>query len=315
LDYRCAHRGTQLSTGWVEGDAIRCFYHGWKYDGSGQCIEQPAEDAGFCQKIRVGSYPVQEYLGLIFAYLGDGEPPELPRWPEFESGPTQAFSSMWPCNWFHAWENAADNVHGAFVHRPRMESYGLADVPVISGGETDYGLIQIATRKRHRRILHLFMPNIGFRTPWSPPKNQLEGDAGVAWNVPRDDEHVLWFGVDLLSQPDSKKVMTARPKTDDDWIKESEIAEQILAGELRFSDIADPDLATRANIEDYVAQVGQGVYAVRDEREHLGRSDVLLIQLRKVFQRELRALAEGGCLKQWHRNGPLEVSSYLDEAS
>src|SRR5919202_5128287 len=40
--FRCAHRGTQLSTGWVEGDCIRCFYHGWKYDGSGQCVEMPA---------------------------------------------------------------------------------------------------------------------------------------------------------------------------------------------------------------------------------------------------------------------------------
>ena len=36
VDFRCAHRGTQLSTGWVEGDCIRCLYHGWKYDGSGQ---------------------------------------------------------------------------------------------------------------------------------------------------------------------------------------------------------------------------------------------------------------------------------------
>ena len=36
--FRCAHRGTQLSTGWVEGDNLRCFYHGWKYDGSGQCV-------------------------------------------------------------------------------------------------------------------------------------------------------------------------------------------------------------------------------------------------------------------------------------
>src|SRR5207245_5192386 len=32
LAFRCAHRGTQLSTGWVEGDELRCFYHGWKYD-------------------------------------------------------------------------------------------------------------------------------------------------------------------------------------------------------------------------------------------------------------------------------------------
>src|SRR5687767_8435488 len=49
---RCAHRGTQLSTGWVEGDCVRCFYHGWKYDASGQCVEQPAEEAGFARKVK-----------------------------------------------------------------------------------------------------------------------------------------------------------------------------------------------------------------------------------------------------------------------
>src|SRR5262245_26704270 len=49
--FRCAHRGTQLSTGWVEGDNLRCFYHGWLYGPDGQCIEQPAEPEPFCQKI------------------------------------------------------------------------------------------------------------------------------------------------------------------------------------------------------------------------------------------------------------------------
>ncbi|MBM2812247.1 MAG: hypothetical protein HW416_3006, partial [Chloroflexi bacterium] len=72
--FRCAHRGTQLSTGWVEGDDLRCFYHGWKYDGTGQCIEQPAEPEPFCNRIKIRGYPTEEYLGLIFAYFGDGEP-------------------------------------------------------------------------------------------------------------------------------------------------------------------------------------------------------------------------------------------------
>src|SRR5713226_7171098 len=91
--FRCAHRGTQLSTGWVEGDCIRCFYHGWKYDGAGQCVEQPAEDSSFPPKVKIVSYPTEEYLGLIFAYLGDAEhgdtgafrPPPLPRYPDFGS--------------------------------------------------------------------------------------------------------------------------------------------------------------------------------------------------------------------------------------
>jgi 5,5'-dehydrodivanillate O-demethylase len=68
--FRCAHRGTQLSTGWVEGDRIRCFYHGWTYDASEQCVEMPAEDPSFPPKVRIASYPTQEYLGLVFAYFG-----------------------------------------------------------------------------------------------------------------------------------------------------------------------------------------------------------------------------------------------------
>ncbi len=79
--FRCAHRGTQLSTGWVEGDCVRCRYHGWKYDGSGQCVEQPGEDESNAAKVQIRSYPTKEYLGHIFAYLGVGEPPPLRRFP------------------------------------------------------------------------------------------------------------------------------------------------------------------------------------------------------------------------------------------
>ena len=50
IDYRCPHRGAQMHLGWVEGDDIRCVYHGWKFDCSGQCLEQPAEEAGFARK-------------------------------------------------------------------------------------------------------------------------------------------------------------------------------------------------------------------------------------------------------------------------
>src|SRR6266508_2352874 len=105
--FRCAHRGTQLSIGWVEGDCLRCFYHGWKYDGSGQCVEQPAEEAGFAAKVRIQSYPVHEYLGLIFAYLGEGEPPPVPRYPDMEDcdGLLEWDSYPRACNYFNNLEN------------------------------------------------------------------------------------------------------------------------------------------------------------------------------------------------------------------
>ena len=162
--FRCAHRGTQLSTGWVEGEELRCFYHGWKYDGAGQCTEQPAEPEPFCQRIRIRSYPVQEYLGLIFAYLGDGDAPSLPRYAEMEDEGVLLASPpiTWPCNYFNRLENSMDEVHVAFAHRESaFGENGLAPVPDVSGFETDYGLEIHADRPgQPTRITHFHMPNI-----------------------------------------------------------------------------------------------------------------------------------------------------------
>src|SRR5262249_22238725 len=48
---RCPHRGTQLSTGRVQGEQISCRYHGWTFDPTGQCTAQPAEPQPFCSKV------------------------------------------------------------------------------------------------------------------------------------------------------------------------------------------------------------------------------------------------------------------------
>ena len=82
--FRCAHRGTQLSLGWVEGDTLRCRYHGWRFDQAGQCVEQPNEDRPFCEKVKIPTIPTREYAGLIFAYFGEGAPPPFRRYPDLD---------------------------------------------------------------------------------------------------------------------------------------------------------------------------------------------------------------------------------------
>ena len=120
VDARCAHRLTMLHTGWVQGEEIRCLYHGWKYNGSGQCTETPAESPVFARRVRIGGYPVVEYGELIFAYLGEGDAPEfdLPRKEVLETGMAviSARTEVWPCNWFQLVENSLDAVHVSFVH-------------------------------------------------------------------------------------------------------------------------------------------------------------------------------------------------------
>ena len=114
---RCAHRGVLLSVGIVEGDCVRCRYHGWQYDETGQCVDQPAEPKSFAAKVRIASYPVEEYFGFIWVYLGESPAPELPRWPELEEYGRFHIIELRKWNYFHDLENTVDDVHQFWVHK------------------------------------------------------------------------------------------------------------------------------------------------------------------------------------------------------
>ncbi|HEY7067555.1 MAG TPA: Rieske 2Fe-2S domain-containing protein [Chloroflexota bacterium] len=312
--FRCAHRGTQLSTGWVEGDSIRCFYHGWKYDAAGQCVEMPAEDPSFPPKVKLKRYPCEEYLGLVFAYLGDGAPPPLPRYPDFElPGVREILAYTWPCNYFNNLDNGPDEVHVSFVHRESSLA-PIADVPRVAAEETDYGLVQYGSRANGvTRVTHVLMPNI---LQFKHYLNDSEAEAlgwvdVVAWRVPVDDEHYTSFVLFLTHATEElahryEERQRLRAACLRALAPTGEVAEAVLRGKQRVQDVDDrPDIV---NIQDYVALVGQGAIADRC-RERLGRSDAGVILLRRIWERELRALAEGRPLKQWIRPAQLAATS------
>lgn len=119
----CPHRGADLSCGTVEERGIRCFYHGWKFDERGQCLEQPYEDiANPNPKGREGcaavAYPVRELAGLLWAYMGPQPAPELPVWEPFTfaNGFREIVLAEVPCNWFQCQENSIDPVHFEWMH-------------------------------------------------------------------------------------------------------------------------------------------------------------------------------------------------------
>ena len=71
VGFRSAYRSTQLSNGWVEGDAIRCMYHGWIYDKRGACIERLGKKStGAFPQANIAGYLTRKFLGLIYAYFG-----------------------------------------------------------------------------------------------------------------------------------------------------------------------------------------------------------------------------------------------------
>src|SRR5438874_2674396 len=203
IDEFCAHRGTSLWAGRNEEGGLRCPYHGWKYDFTGQCIEVPSEpvESGFWKKIKLKSYPLVKRGDVLWTYMG---PPERqPQLPEFEFAmvpPEQSYISkrLQECNWLQALEGGIDSSHSAWLHRGEFDNdplykgakgneYTLGDVrPHFEVVESLGGLLIGARRnaeggKYYWRITQWIMPNVTM----IPPRGDYP--AGGHFWVPIDD--------------------------------------------------------------------------------------------------------------------------------
>lgn len=310
VQQRCPHRGTQLSAGWVEGDEIRCLYHGWKFSGSGACVEIPAGPAAFAKTVHIASYPVREHLGLVFAYLGEGTPAPFPHIPAFDQeGVVETWVEPFPCNFFQCWENSWDEYHVHFTHRTGGMHPQFPELPEMRFEETAYGVRRVTTKRNgESRVAWFFMPNTLRIVVPSPNALQGHGPSkrdSYLIKVPVDDANHLFFATQLVRvDPNERDAYQAKYER---YLEQRakarpphEVALDILAGKLTLMDVKDhPYLAI---IEDVVAQGGQGSTADRSA-EHLSRSDVGIVTMRRIWTREMRALAEGRPTKAWRYDG------------
>ena len=302
---RCPHRGTRLSTGRIEGEALRCFYHGWKFGPDGKCVEQPAEESSFVQKVCIRTYAAREYLGLVFAYLGEGEPPEFPVFPTFERfrGLVEVDSYLRECNYFQNVENALDMSHVGFVHGDNRASFtGIGLGRALSAKESAWGVTYGFARADGRhRVQQFGMPNVFYMTAL-PTEAEIEWQESVFWWVPVDDERHMQFSLHRVPvagrAADEFKALRAAQRSTID-LAHQDVCAAILAGRTTLAEV-DRRRVDLVRLQDDVAQVGQGVFASHNQ-EQLGRADVGVVAIRKLWRRELVALVEGGSLKEWKR--------------
>ncbi len=148
LSNTCCHRGGSLGDGLVADSCVQCPYHGWRFNGDGQCVRVPsigmkAKPPG---RARVDSYPVMERYGMVFCFLGDLEaserPPllEIPQWGEEGWRPTLQYFE-WDVDYKRAVENGIDPAHNEFVHdthgmQGEDEDYKVSELDI---RETDWG--------------------------------------------------------------------------------------------------------------------------------------------------------------------------------
>jgi 5,5'-dehydrodivanillate O-demethylase len=294
----CAHRGVNLAFGIPENDGIRCPYHGWMYDGTGQCLEMPAEakDSSFPGRVKLEAYPVQELAGLIFAYLGPQPAPLLPRWDLLvcENVLRDIGIQTVACNWLQMQENDLDAAHAPWLHgyfaNYVLERLGRTDLrreravgTVISPGTGrerltdihDWQLCDVGVMN-YVRLNGELQPS---RPSIFPNINSFQ--TLLMYRVPIDDTHTLHVTLSVYPQPDGEVAYQER---------------------IPYYDIPDPvdsemnpiwsELDTNGG-EDIMVWVGQGSIAARD-RERLGETDKGIILYRELLQRQLRVVEDGG---------------------
>jgi phthalate 4,5-dioxygenase len=164
LDELCLHRATSLTIGRVESGGIRCIYHGWVFSTEGEVLETPnVIDPAFKSRLKARAYPVREAGGLIWAYLGDGDPPPLPDFPWMNADPSMRLHtrSVIGCNYVQLIEGLIDSAHLSVLHKSFLEraaksklnfatktSHMAFDVaPVIGAEATDFGMYYSAVRE------------------------------------------------------------------------------------------------------------------------------------------------------------------------
>ena len=329
VDPVCPHRGASLFYGRNEDCGLRCSYHGWKFDVSGQCVDMPTSypDVAAKDKMQIKSYPTEEWGGMIWAYMGPAEKkPALPRMEWTLVPPSHLYvSKKWQeCNWVQCAEGAVDTAHFSFAHisfdkqadEPLDLAKHLANPlsrmafeqvkwiaddprPTYKVSAHDAGLVMGGGRLAdgdniYWRIAQYLMPNHAYAP------NALPGEVYFGQTFVPVSDTSCWIYT-YTWHPD-------RPLTEQEramYRAGNGVHAEIDANYVPVRNKANNYLMDRSlqrtksylgikgiSEQDACLQDSQGPIADRT-REHLGPTDLGILRLRRLLMEAARGLAEG----------------------
>ena len=301
VEERCPHRRGGLVFGIPEETGIRCAYHGWLFDGTGRCLEQPYEALvdpanTFKDKVRIKAYPVEELGGLIFAYLGPEPAPLLPRWDLLvnEDLIREIGWAAVPCNWLQCIENAIDGSHAAYLHgrfsNYVLEQLGAADLRREIGSYFNksgwephkYGIL--ATRISSPGVSEPIGDLVLF------PCFPMMADDSLQIRVPVDDTHTLFiwyntFGAEGRAELRIKEQPPQDPRRAP--VYEVPMPKVDEAGGVPW------EMMDNNGGQDLAMWHSQGDIADRT-KEHLGYGDAGVVLYRKLLEGQIKVVEDGG---------------------
>jgi len=289
---RCAHRGASLYYGAVEPHGIRCCYHGWVFDAEGFCLEQPCEPFGglYRDRVRQPWYPLVEYHGMLFAYMG---PPERkPAFPTFDVlddedddrlvvADDTSLGSGGPVicdfNWLQHWENVMDPFHVPILHARFSGNQFVEDMavmPEVTFSYTERGVRSVQLRtldngKVLRRVTEVMFPNLRIV---ASPKLALGRTPWISWVLPMNDTAFRIYTIGRVRDLDeiarAKSTFAGRA-----WRELDEAEHRQMPG-------------------DYECQRSQGRIQLHS-LENLSSTDQGVAMLRRSLRRQIDAVSAG----------------------
>ncbi len=331
VSLHCPHRGASLFYGRNEGHGLRCVYHGWKFDVEGRCVDMPNEtgDGSDTQRTRKIGYPCREFGGAIWAYMGPGDPPDIPEleWAQLPASHKFTTKRFHECNWAQGLEGDLDSSHVGLLHsnlnkdvpsfsagwRPggSYDTVGHHRSPRVETQETAFGLWVAARRPSkdgfyYWRATALVFPFYAIIPP--------SGDSPLHINIwqPMDDEHTLVWSIEYhggrpLTEEERARLGSGRYAhygAVDILPPNSEPGGRWRSKANRANDfLIDREMQRTTNFtglrgfwcQDRAVVESMGPISDRT-REHLGPSDLGVARFRRLILHAARALKDGGKL-------------------
>jgi 5,5'-dehydrodivanillate O-demethylase len=291
----CPHRRASLAYGIPTIAGIRCPYHGWQFDASGACVDQPNEPAesNFKSKIQTPAYPVEELGGLLFAYLGPEPRPLLPRLDGLVApGAIRMIGrAVVPCNWLQIMENSVDPVHTEWLHGHlhEFQAEALGEKVAIAKHHVKIGFDEFEYGIYKRRLLEGQSEDTDdWKTghPMVFPTILAVGNVSDAVRmhafqirVPMDDTHTLHLWYNAYVPLNGAHVP-------------QHLLDEVPVYDVPFTDAQGNYLIDLIDAQDIMAWVSQGPIADRT-RETLGSTDRGVTLLRRMLRRELQNVEAG----------------------
>ncbi|MDE0309895.1 MAG: aromatic ring-hydroxylating dioxygenase subunit alpha [Acidiferrobacterales bacterium] len=309
----CLHRRASLEYGKCEDNGIRCCYHGWLFAPDGEILEMPAESSKTADMLRktarLGAYPVIEYRGLIFAYMGPpDDQPDFPIYDAclYEDMTSAVYKAPYRCNWIQILDAILDPTHTTYLHSRNSH-------PQFSEGMKAEGVLQFYERHENHflgsatrrvgdnvwvRVNELILPNFtqaGSAFAADGKKQIYFGrSCFTRWVVPVDDENsIVYAWANFGSRWDPHQYNTREGY---EMIEQGEVIDRSLEDKKRFP--ADSE-----------AVEGMGGISTH-KGENLMPTDRGIALYRRRIRKQVRALADQINPPQPTRSGGNFVKTY-----